>query len=117
MPGRKRGADVEAWLRDLGLERYAPAFLGGGAEALPELTDADLRELGLPLGPRKIALKAIRAMAGPSAPTSGPTEISAEAGPGSAPALPTQAERRQREPLGVVDVFVASETAVDCLAQ
>ena len=26
MPGRTR-VDVAAWLRDLGLERYAPAFL------------------------------------------------------------------------------------------
>src|SRR5918998_1915987 len=61
--------DVTAWLCDLGLERYAQAFLDAEVtpEALPELTDADLRELGLPLGPRKIVLKAIRGLAGPSA--------------------------------------------------
>ena len=61
--------DVAAWLRELGLERYAPAFLDAEItpEALPELTDADLRELGLPLGPRKVVLKAIRGLAGPAA--------------------------------------------------
>ena len=39
--------DVAAWLRDLGLERYAAAFLDAEItpEALPELTDANLREL------------------------------------------------------------------------
>ncbi|WP_418160155.1 SAM domain-containing protein [Benzoatithermus flavus] len=66
MPGQD--LDVGAWLRRLGLERYAQAFRDAEItpEALPELTDADLRELGLPLGPRKVVLKAIRALAGPS---------------------------------------------------
>ena len=32
---------------------------GSTLELLPELTDADLEELGLPLGPRKKLLKAI----------------------------------------------------------
>ena len=46
--------DLAARLRSLGLERYAAAL--HNAEVTPgvltELTDADLRELGLPLGPR-----------------------------------------------------------------
>ena len=47
--------DVAAWLGGLGLERYAQAFRDAEItpEVLPELTDADLRELGLPLGPRR----------------------------------------------------------------
>ena len=51
------------------LERYASAFRDNEitAEVLPELTDADLRELGLPLGPRKVLLKAIAALRTPSA--------------------------------------------------
>ncbi len=58
--------DIAAWLRGVGLERYADVFHANEitAEALPELTDADLRELGLPLGPRKVLLKAIRDLAG-----------------------------------------------------
>ena len=69
MPGRTGDVDVAAWLRDLGLERYAAAFLDAEItpEALPELTDADLRELGLPLGPRRLVLRAIYALTGPPA--------------------------------------------------
>ena len=65
--------DVAAWLRDLGLERYAPAFLDAEItpEALPELTDADLRELGLPLGPRKVRAQGDPGPGGPAAPTCG----------------------------------------------
>lgn len=59
--------DIVAWLRDLGLERYARTFRDAEitSRALPELSDADLRELGLPLGPRKVVLRAIRELAGP----------------------------------------------------
>jgi hypothetical protein len=53
--------DVEAWLKGLGLERYAERFAASEItwQVVPQLTDADLRELGLPLGPRKILLAAI----------------------------------------------------------
>jgi hypothetical protein len=56
--------DIAAWLRSLGLERYEPAFRENeiDAEVLPELTEADLVTLGLPLGPRKKLLKAIAAL-------------------------------------------------------
>ncbi|HSA80013.1 MAG TPA: adenylate/guanylate cyclase domain-containing protein [Geminicoccaceae bacterium] len=56
--------DIGAWLRDLGLERYAPAFRDAEITpaVLPELTEADLKELGLPLGPRKLLLKAIASL-------------------------------------------------------
>ena len=64
--------DIAAWLRDLGLERYEPAFRENeiDAEVLPELTEADLVTLGLPLGPRRKLLKAVAALHGgaPSAP-------------------------------------------------
>jgi hypothetical protein len=35
--------DIEAWLQDLGLERYVPAFRENeiDVEALPDLTEAD----------------------------------------------------------------------------
>jgi hypothetical protein len=59
--------DIAEWLRGLGLERYTQAFQDAEVttEVLPELTEADLRELGLPLGPRKTVLRAIQALAGP----------------------------------------------------
>jgi class 3 adenylate cyclase len=74
--------DITTWLRSLGLERYAPAFHEAEVtpETLPELTAADLRELGLPLGPRKAVLKAIRDLAAAAAGTM---------------AIRSEAERRQ----------------------
>jgi hypothetical protein len=42
--------DVAAWLRDLGLERYVPAFRDNDidAEVLPKLTAEDLQGLAVP---------------------------------------------------------------------
>jgi class 3 adenylate cyclase len=51
---------VESWLAALGLEKYADAFRAQevGLDQVAGLTDADLKELGLPLGPRKRILEA-----------------------------------------------------------
>ena len=56
--------DVGAWLGGLGLERYVEIFAANavGADVLPDLTDADLRELHIPLGDRKRLLKAAAAL-------------------------------------------------------
>ena len=53
--------DIGDWLRQLGLERYAQAFRENDivSSVLPELTDADLKELGVTLGHRRLLLKAI----------------------------------------------------------
>ena len=102
--------DVAAWLRELGLERYAAAFLDAEItpEALPELTDADLRELGLPLGPRKVVLKAIGGLADPSMTAVRANAPLAEAGPNTPP-VPPEAERRQ---LTVMFTDLAGSTAL-----
>ena len=51
---------IRQWLTVLGLDRFADAFEREevALDHLPELTDGDLKELGLPLGPRKTVLKA-----------------------------------------------------------
>jgi class 3 adenylate cyclase/tetratricopeptide (TPR) repeat protein len=56
--------DVGGWLRDLGLGRYERAFIENAidSDVLPELTEGDLKNLGIPLGHRKRLIKAIRAM-------------------------------------------------------
>ena len=56
--------DVGAWLRGLGLGQYETTFRESeiDAEVLPDLTDGDLNQLGLPLGHRKRLLKAIAAL-------------------------------------------------------
>ena len=52
---------VEDWLGHLGLGKYAPTFVQNDVDlrALPHVTEADLQELGVSLGHRKIILAAI----------------------------------------------------------
>src|ERR1700735_118637 len=56
--------DVGAWLRALGLGQYETTFRESeiDAEVLPDLTEGDLTQLGVPLGHRKRLLKAIAAL-------------------------------------------------------
>ena len=62
--------DVAEWLRDLGLEQYAPAFRENDIdeEILRRLTGEDLRELGVrSIGHRRRLLDAISALGAASA--------------------------------------------------
>src|SRR6516162_9008579 len=54
-------ADLRLWLRRLGLEQHAETFAANDIDLdlLSELSDADLRELGLSLGHRRRLLRAI----------------------------------------------------------
>ena len=61
MPDHASGrANIQEWLLGLGLERYADVFHSSdiGLDVLADLTDADLKELGVSLGDRKRMLKA-----------------------------------------------------------
>jgi class 3 adenylate cyclase len=85
--------DVAAWLRGLGLERYAPAFRDNDidGEVLPELTADDLIGLGvISIGHRRKLLAAIAALreaaAAPAPPAAPPPTKAAD--------IPA-AERRQ----------------------
>ena len=86
--------DIAAWLRELGLERYEPAFRENeiDAEVLPDLTESDLSALGLPIGPRRKLLKAIAALREGNEPSSPAEQPSAVPAPVSATA--PEAERR-----------------------
>jgi class 3 adenylate cyclase len=82
---RDRRMDVAAWLKGLGLERYAAAFRDNEIDwqVLPSLTADDLKEIGVAaVGHRRRLIEAIAALRLPEAP---------------APALPSfaGAERRQ----------------------
>jgi class 3 adenylate cyclase len=87
--------DVAAWLRDLGLERYEPAFCDNGidAEILPKLTVEDLNDIGVTrVGDRRKLLEAIAALRERARP-SPVVEQPSLPGP---PATPfPEAERRQ----------------------
>ena len=64
--------DIADWLTEQGLEVHASLFADNRIDfdVLTDLSEADLRELGLPLGDRKRLMKAIEALAdiGDSAP-------------------------------------------------
>ncbi|MGY3361257.1 class 3 adenylate cyclase [Bradyrhizobium sp. GM0.4] len=100
--------DIAEWLRSLGLERYTRAFQEAEVtpDVLQDLTEADLRELGLPLGPRKTVLKAIQArmssIASVATDAGEPTER-------TRPSLPLEADRRQ---LTVMFVDLVGSTAL-----
>jgi class 3 adenylate cyclase len=85
--------NIAAWLRDLGLERYADSFEANAIdhEVLSELTETDLENLGVLLGHRKKLLKAIAALAGQ---TQAQLTLTANAGTAPAATRP-EAERRQ----------------------
>ena len=59
---------IEDWLSQLGLSKYMEAFVQNDVDlrALPHITEADLQELGVSLGHRKIILAAINGLAQPS---------------------------------------------------
>ena len=85
------------WLRHAGLEAYEAAFANSGVDldVIPDLGEADLKEIGLSLGDRKRFLKAAAALKPRSAATPGTPEHIAPGTP-SRSALPTlAAERRQ----------------------
>ena len=54
--------DVGEWLRGLGLERYETIFREHAIDmdVLADLTDAELAQIGVPLGDRKRLLKSDR---------------------------------------------------------
>ena len=58
--------DLRAWLAAAGLGDLHDALVGNGVEltVLPDLTEADLREIGLNLGQRRRLQKALAAVAG-----------------------------------------------------
>ncbi len=58
--------EIGGWLQDLGLGKYVDAFVENEItlDELPALTEDDLKELGLPMGPRRCVLMAIDALKG-----------------------------------------------------
>ena len=103
--------DIAAWLRELGLEHYAQVFQENdiASAVLPELTDQDLKSLGVSLGHRRLLLKAIRALADNQAGKSSAESAHAPDTPPQ-PALRTEAERRQLTVM-FVDLVGSTELA------
>ena len=93
-------SEIEKWLRDLGLPQYANRFAKNGIDSsvLRDLTDEDLKQLGVLLGHRRKILRAIAEL-------QGDTRLGADA----TPAAPDTAERRQ---LTVMFCDLADSTAL-----
>jgi SAM domain (Sterile alpha motif)/Adenylate and Guanylate cyclase catalytic domain len=88
--------DIEAWLRELGLERYAQAFGDHAIDArsLPHLTGDDLKELGITaIGHRRLLLQAIADLK--KAEGAGPGTHSSPVAPSLDRTAKPEAERRQ----------------------
>ncbi len=68
--------DVGGWLRSLGLEQYETAFQANAvnADVLRDLTDQDLKKLGVLLGHRPKLLRAIAALDSALGPASAPRD-------------------------------------------
>jgi class 3 adenylate cyclase/tetratricopeptide (TPR) repeat protein len=98
--------DVSRWLAEQGLGHYAEAFAQNGiaGDILCELTDADLKQLGLNLGDRKRLLKAIATLD----PETAQHRVES-AKQITAPAVPREPERRQ---LTVMFVDLVGSTAL-----
>jgi class 3 adenylate cyclase/tetratricopeptide (TPR) repeat protein/ABC-type transport system involved in cytochrome c biogenesis ATPase subunit len=90
--------DIQSWLTALGLEKYLSAFVDAEVDFsdLAALTEDDLKEIGLPVGPRRRASDAIKAMgdSGASVPVQ-PANDSVGAANAPEPLVPiSEAERR-----------------------
>jgi class 3 adenylate cyclase len=102
--------NVADWLRALGLEQYEATFRENdvAGELLPDLTDYDLKELGITsLGHRRQLLKAIAALRIQGTPAVEPSPPSSPTGDSSS--LETTAERR---PLSVMFCDLIGSTAL-----
>ena len=66
--------EVVDWLKMLGMSEYAERFAENkiNLSALRYLTDQDLKDIGIPLGHRRIMLAEISALAGAAAATHEP---------------------------------------------
>ncbi len=87
-------SDLRGWLDSIGLGKYADAFVKNdlGLDVVAELSESDLKDLGLSMGDRKRLLKAM------AVPQARPAEFAGAASEGvpvSTPLPPADAERRQ----------------------
>ncbi|HET6467991.1 MAG TPA: adenylate/guanylate cyclase domain-containing protein, partial [Geminicoccaceae bacterium] len=66
--------DLGSWLRGLGLAKYQALFDENEIDlgVLPELDEADLEKLGIPMGPRKKLLRAIAELPASTGPPASP---------------------------------------------
>jgi len=86
--------DIDGWLRQIGLDRYAQTFRENGVDlsVLPDLTDQDLEKLGVLLGHRR---KLLRVIADLDTMEQSAPAVAVAAAASAAPLPMDTAERRQ----------------------
>jgi hypothetical protein len=87
--------NVAQWLNAIDLGQYAALFHEHEIDAgvLPDLVEADLEKIGVPLGHRKRLMRAIAALSAGGTPPSAAKPASAQPSP-SPPTSGAEAERR-----------------------
>src|SRR6516164_10387618 len=95
--------DVGEWLKGVGLDQYEAIFRAHDidVDVLPDVTEADLEKIGLPLGARKRLMKAIAnlrpAETRSFTPPPGPGETAEPSRPAAVSSPPPQAFRLDAE--------------------
>ena len=109
--------DVGEWLKGIGLGQYEATFLAHDidVDVLPDLTEADLEKIGLPLGARKRLMKAIANLRpAESQPPPGPLSPAPEPAQPPAPSSPPRMFRpdAERRPITVMFCDLVGSTAL-----
>ena len=104
--------DLGEWLKGLGLGQYEATFREHDVDAdvLPDLTEADLEKIGLPLGARKRLMKGIAGLASKDAPVSAGTPVLRPET--SARARLQQMDLAERRPVTVMFCDLVGSTAI-----
>ena len=102
--------DIELWLTEIGLAKYAPVFAEAEIdfETLPELVEDDLKDLGLPLGPRRKIWGAIKRLA--DEPNTAPHPVETPPAALGAPTEPAPTSDAERRHLTVMFVDLVGST-------
>ena len=99
---------IADWLKKLGLSEYAQRFAENHVDfsVLPELTDQDLKDLGIVLGDRRKLLRAIADLNGIEKIQSQPTEAA------TTPVAPQPQDRAERRQVSVMFADLVGSTAL-----
>src|SRR5271166_5432291 len=102
--------DVGEWLKGIGLGQYEATFRAHDidVDVLPDVTEADLEKIGLPLGARKRLMKAIANLRPPEGAAPEPSR------PPAAPSPPPRTFRpdAERRPITVMFCDLVGSTAL-----
>jgi len=109
--------DIDDWLKELGLAKYSALFAENEVDLdiVGELTEQDLKDLDIPLGPRKKLMRAIATLSGVGQRIESNAEADAAVQPigaDGATILPSAHEEAERRQLTVMFCDMVGSTAL-----